>query len=67
MACSDDPQHADAHVTHLMAHSIDEYLTDPGHDPEFVAVLYSSLRAEHDAKWDGDYPPEGHSYPRTTH
>ncbi|MFI9200555.1 hypothetical protein [Streptomyces sp. NPDC053048] len=67
MTCSDDPRHADAHVTHLIAHGMDEYVADPGHDPEFASVLYTSLRAEHSAKRAGEYPPEGHGYPRAGH
>ncbi|GGP55389.1 hypothetical protein [Streptomyces abikoensis] len=67
MSTEYEARFADNSLHAHLAHQIGDYLSDPNHDSEFGAVLYSSSVAEFAAKeWD-DYPPEGHGYPSHHH
>ncbi|MFI1967840.1 hypothetical protein [Streptomyces cinnamoneus] len=59
-----DAQRADDERQNHLACHVAEYVCHPRHDAEFAAALYSATIAEFEAKEWGDYPPEGHGYPR---
>lgn len=67
MSPDHDARVSDDELQDQLACQLDGYLSDPKHDPEFGAVLYSSSLAEYLAKKQDDYPPDGHSYPRSRH